>query len=297
MLDQCEYIFDRAIGSSSGAEFCYAVDPLFENYKILTLGLGRGTVFWRARTIKSKPYENISELDYPPVELSSEGRLNDKGVPVFYAATREETALAEVNVEDGQLVQLAGFKVVPGNTMRLSVVGEYSNVVKSGYMHFAGLDPDKTILNIVRNLPHAKAVAKIYIDRFFAHILADPTASESSYIHSRALGHVIHSKAQADGIAFPSVKDRGGFNICVKAENSDLHLRNVACLVVRINKRRRFGLIDYDLISTADNLNENGDFQWHSQSEPKQVAFYGMTKDEFEEARANAKGFSPGGLV
>lgn len=292
MLDKFEDIFDQAEKSNSGAEFCHAIDPLFEHYKLLTLGIGRGTIFWRARLIKENPYNNISELSYPPANYSNTGRLNDKGVPVFYAATREETALAEINAEDGQLIQLAGFKVLPENTLLLSVVGEYSNVQKNGYIRFAGTDPDRTVLNIIRNLPHTKAVAKIYVDRFFAHILADPTASERNYIHSRALAHTIHSKAKADGIAFPSVKDHGGFNICIKSESTDQHLHNVACMVIKVNKCRRFGLIDYQLVSTADDLDENGNFQWYRQPKANRVAFYGMTKDEYEDAITN-QGASP----
>lgn len=285
-LDECEYIFDQALRSSSEAEFCHAINPLFEHYEILSLEFGRGSIFWRARLIESEPYSNLSEMDYPPAELSRAGRLNDRGSPCFYISATKETALAEIEAKEGQLIQLAGFRVLNEETIRLAVIGEYSNVQKNGYMHFAGQDPDMTISKIINSMPRQEALKKIYIDNFFAHVLADPSASSSGYLYSRALGQAIHSRVCTGGIAFPSVKDRSGFNIAVKADESDRAYHNVSCIVVKIGKPRKFGMIEFEVTKSAEQLDDDLNFVWMPSGEPDVIGIYGMTKDEYETAAA-----------
>jgi hypothetical protein len=88
-------------------------------------------MFWRARLIKSEIYSNISDLDYPPPELARQGGLNDRDTPV----STFETALAEVDAMEGQLVQLAGFRVKNESPIRLAVIGKYANVQKKEWIH------------------------------------------------------------------------------------------------------------------------------------------------------------------
>lgn len=284
-LDECERIFDGASASKTESEFCYAIDPLLREYETLSLGFKRGgSIYWRARLIENEVYSNIANLDYPPPEKARQGRLNDRGVPCFYISTRIETALAEVGAVEGQLVQLAGFKVPNESLVRLAVIGEYFNVQKNGYMHFAGSDPDLTIAKALNAMGRKDALKKIYIDKFFANVLADPDASDNGYMFSRALGQLIYSRSGADGIAFPSVKDRGGFNIAVKAEPSDKCFENVSCLVVRMPKQRRLGIVELNILKSASHLDDDWNFVWPENHNPEIVGFYNMSKDEYDAA-------------
>ena len=287
VLDDCENIFHQALSSDSGAAFCHVVDPLFEEYEILSFQFGRGSMFWRARLVESEIYPNISDLDYPPPELARQGRLNDRGAPCFYIAARRETALAEVGATEGQLVQLAGFRVKSEFPIRLAVIGEYANVQKNGYMHFAGRDPEMVISKILNAMPRQEALKKIYIDKFFANALADPNASANGYMFSRALAQSIYSRIGAEGIVFPSVKDRGGFNIAVQAESSDKSFHNVSCLVVRMGKPRKFGLIEFTIVKSAERLDEDENFIWLEGGDPEVIGMYNMSKEESEMAARN----------
>lgn len=286
-LDDCENIFDKAITSSSESEFCHAIEPLFKEYEILSLEFGRGSIFWRARLIEKEVYSNIADLDYPPPEHARQGRLNDAKVPCFYIAARKETALVEIGATEGQLVQLAGFRVKNELPIRLAVIGEYANVQKNGYMHFAGRDPDMAISKILNSMPRQKALKKLYIDRFFGSVLAAPDASTSGYMFSRALGQAIYSRIGAEGIVFPSVKDRGGFNVAVKAEPSDRSLHNVSCLVVRMGKPRRFGLTEFSIVKTAGRLDDKWNFVWLEGAADETIGMYNMSKDEFDAVSRN----------
>lgn len=283
-LDDCEQVFHQALSSQSEAEFCHAIAPLFRYYEILSLEFGRGSIFWRARRIENDVYPNVSDLDYPPPEIAKQGRLNDIGVPCFYVAARKETALAEIGASEGQLVQLAGFRVLNESPIRLAVIGEYSNVQKNGYMHFAGRDPDMTIAKILNAMPRQEALKKIYIDKFFSSVLADQAAAENGYMFSRALARSIYSRISADGIVFPSVKDRGGFNVAIQAEPSDRSFHNVSCLVIRMGKPRQFGLIEFEIVKSAERLDDDGSFIWLGGTGPNVVGMYNMSKEEFDVA-------------
>ncbi|AXW63459.1 hypothetical protein CJO94_12090 [Ralstonia solanacearum] len=287
VLDDCENIFHQALLSESESAFCRAIEPLLKEYEILSLELGRGSVFWRARLIENEVYPNISDLDYPPAEHAGQGRLNDRGAPCFYIATRKETALAEVGATEGQLVQLAGFRIKNESPIRLAVIGEYANVQKNGYMHFAGRDPEMAIARILNAMPRQEAFRKIYIDKFLASVLADPNASDNGYMFSRALGQAIYSRGGAEGIVFPSVKDRGGFNISVQAAPSDRSFHNVSCLVVRMGKPRNFGLIEFAIVKSAERLDGNSKFIWLDEGESEVIGIYNMSKEEFEMASCN----------
>ena len=111
-LDECEIIFSKALSSKNESEFFYEIDPLRLFYELLSVGLGRGSIFWRARLIKDDIYSSIEELGYPPKESSGLGRLNDKGTSCFYGAKNIETALIEIGAKEGQLIQLAGYRVL-----------------------------------------------------------------------------------------------------------------------------------------------------------------------------------------
>jgi hypothetical protein len=281
-LDDCDGIFKEAFCSATKAAFCHAVAPLFKHYEILSVDWGRGSIFWRARIIQSKPFENLSDMDYPPSHIARAGRLNDAGSPCFYVGARKETAIAEVGAEEGQHIQLAGFRVLDANPVRLALIGEYSNVQKAGHMNFAGTDPDMTLSKILNSMPRHEALRMIYIDKFFAHVLADPDASKKNYLMSRALTQSIYARNKADGIVFPSVKDRGGFNIGIKPDPSDKCFHNVCCIVIRLGKKRRFGLLDFEVVKSAKMLDSNLNFVWDDSFSGDRIGLYGMSKEEYE---------------
>jgi len=169
----------------------------------------------------------------------------------------------------------------------LAVIGEYANVQKNGYMHFAGRDPDMVIAKILNSMSRHEALKKLYIDKFFASVLADPHASANEYMFSRALAKSIYSRNNAEGIVFPSVKDRGGFNIAVQAEPSDRSFHNVSCLVVRMGKPRKFGLTEFEIVKSAERLDHAGNFIWLENADPDQIGMYNMNKEEVDAASRN----------
>ena len=285
-LDSCDNIFDSVLASQNEAEFCHHIAPLFDIYETLSVGLGRANIFWRARVVDGAKWPNVEDLDYPPPKVARQGRLNDVGSPCFYVAKDIQTALLEIEVKAGQLVQVAGFRVLSDETLRLTVVGEWANVQKNGYMRFTGTDPDRTIQRRINQ--NSKAPSILYIDEFFASILGNPSARDSDYMQSRALGALLYSKVNADGIAFPSVRDLGGFNLAVKPFPSDRVFHNVACVLVKVGKRRKFSVLDYEIVSSATKLDAQLNFLWPESYQAGHLNIYGMSKQEHDFALNNA---------
>lgn len=285
-LDCCDRIFDSAFLSQTEAEFCHRVAPLFDTYEILSVGLGRGDIFWRARAVENAIWPKVNDLDYPPIGVARQGRLNDIGSPCFYVAKDIQTALLEIEAKEGQLVQVAGFRVLSDEILRLIVVGECANVQKNGYMHFSGTDPGGTIRKLINQ--DSKALSWLYIDKFFASVLGDPQARHSNYMFSRALGALLHSKIKADGIAFPSVRDPGGFNLAVQPGPSDRVFHNVACVLVRVGKQRRFSVLDHEILSSAVRIDDQLNFIWPEQHQASRLNLYGMNKQEYDFASSRS---------
>src|SRR5438045_9114240 len=104
-LDECDRLFSEVHAASGPAAICHALQPLFEQYDLISIELNRGSVFWRARFASHEAWPSVAQMSYPPAEHTRPGRLNDERTPCLYAATKEETALHEIGAKEGDLVQ------------------------------------------------------------------------------------------------------------------------------------------------------------------------------------------------
>lgn len=283
-LDRCDELIDQALASHTREDFQRAVAPLLSEYEILSVGVGRAATHWRARVIDSERFDLVDQMDYPPPHcITKPGRLNDVGEPYFYLASTAETAIAEVEAREGQLVQVAGFRIVPNGVLRLICLGEYQHVYKRGYTSFNGTDPDGTIGKLVQNMPIEIREVRLCIDSFLAQVISDKEARSKGYLHSRALRDMLFSKVGADAITYPSTRDAGGVNTAVKADSSDELYINVCCMIVRVGKKRRFAPLQMNLVGVATGLTpDRKSFAWSEESEPTEIVMYNMTKEEFE---------------
>ena len=83
------------------------------------------------------------------------------------------------------------------------------------------------------------------------------------------------------------MKDRSRFNLGVNADESDRAYHNVSCIVVKIGKPRKFGMIEFEVIKSAEQLDGDLNFVWMPSGEPDVIGIYGMTKEEYETAAAS----------
>jgi RES domain len=284
-LDECDRLFRSVRSASTLAEACYALTPVVDAYKLLEVSAARQSVFWRARVCGDTPWPTIASMWYPPAELAPVGRLNDERSPMFYAATHEDTALAEIpGVTEGAYVQVAAFKNRPGEELRLTSVGEFAHVYKAGYMRMVGDDPGNAINHLIRENSVPRARELLYIDAFLASILSDPKANDSQYRLTRALASMVLKDAETEGILYPSVRDTIGTNIALRPSAVHQKLIAVLCFHARVRKVRSFGFVDLEFLREAAGMTDSGSLNWRRHDSTHQYTFFNMTQAEYERA-------------
>ena len=104
----------------SGQRAIRYIDPADESFSI-----------WRAR--KAHSYEEVetilnfpsAQIGTPPAKSASSGRMNPKGVPVFYGATCPSTCIAEIRPPVGSYAVVGQFKLLkPVRLLDLDVLAD-----------------------------------------------------------------------------------------------------------------------------------------------------------------------------
>lgn len=261
-LKELDDYCDSIINSSNPKEIKTKLQFLTQDYKFLTRQVSTDFHVWRARKLTQKsPFLNVRELSYPPTQITGVGRLNNANEPIFYGSIRKETALAEIELEAGDFVQLAGFRFVENTNINLAMMGQYWYVFKTGRFEL-GEDPEGVVSKLLNTFSPEAGYKTLYIDRFLAELLSARNASDKNYLHTRILTKIIFERTNAEAIFYPSIKDKQGLNIAIKPLISDMYFKNSSCGVLEVNKKLRYGMYDYDSIYTARGLDENNNFIW-----------------------------------
>jgi RES domain-containing protein len=213
--------FERALKSEArffnraGADMLAAVFDGIERLQtrprypaVVQAGPGRRiNHLYRARVFQSdsKLEEAIGRPDLhlgsPPSRLASAGRMNAKGISVFYGATNAEVALAEVRPPVGSKVATAKFDIVrPVRLLDLTALNharDYGSIF------------DPTLKGRLERVAFLQTLG----DRMTQPVMPDDEAFE--YLTTQAIADflaTVHSP-RLDGIIFPSVQSRRGRNV------------------------------------------------------------------------------------
>ncbi|SKA33260.1 RES domain-containing protein [Enhydrobacter aerosaccus] len=181
------------------------------NGQALIVDAGPGTpfeAFYRARYFESgsklkeamkRPDRNIGP---PPTELAAAGRMNARGISVFYGAGNAETARAEIRPPVGSRVIVAKFKVM--RTLKLLDLRSFLHV------HEAGSIFDETLARRTGRAVFLRSLV------FKMTMPVMPSDEATSYLPTQAIADFLASnmEPELDGILFPSVQVAGaGLNV------------------------------------------------------------------------------------
>ena len=164
--------------------------------------LYRARVFQSEDPLKSAMMRPDLELSAPPSHYASAGRMNAKGISVFYGATGVDTALAEVRPPVGSKVALARFKII--RPLRLLNLTLLSDVHVSGSI----FDPEYAM-----RLGHKTFLRKL-AGRMSRPVMPDDQDSE--YLPTQAIADYLaaNTALNIDGIIFPSAQTQTeGLNV------------------------------------------------------------------------------------
>lgn len=153
------------------------------------------------------------ELAAPPAWAAGAGRMNARGISVFYGANSPEIALAEVRPPVGSKVAMARFEIIrPLKLLDLAALG---NVMERGSI----FDQD-----------YAYRLGRMCFLSTLSNKMARPVMpddQEMEYLPTQAIADYLSTEGQVpmDGIVFPSVQVGGnGLNVVLfhKASRSEV---------------------------------------------------------------------------
>lgn len=175
----------------------------------------KGIYIYRARKANSLPARlkilsnPEAELSSPPPHLAPDGRMNAKGIPVFYGALEEKTALSEL-------------RLVPGE---VAITGKFCLIEPIKVLDLIALKKAYRRLSYFENDFHEKASKLAFLKAFDEEISKPiPGPDENlEYVPTQALVEFLFGNPdrEIDAIIFSSRQTGGsGQNIVIKKGSS-----------------------------------------------------------------------------
>ena len=164
--------------------------------------LFRARVFHSDESLERALERPDRELASPPSHLTNAGRMNAKGISVFYGASTPATALAEVRPPVGSKVAIAQFDIT--RSLRLLDLTVLNDVHESGSIFDPGYADRLGRMMFLRGL--TKRIARPVM----------PNDQDAEYLTTQAIADFLatESKVPLDGILYPSVQvDGRGLNV------------------------------------------------------------------------------------
>lgn len=202
---QREVIRDRRFVRSEGAQVF--LESVSGTCRPRIKRLNKDTILWRAQL--GHDWRELPEIEdsvpcplpiarmKPPSDRAREGRVNSKGIPCLYLATRAKTAMSEVRPWIGSYVSLGQFRI----TRDLALVD-------------CSVSADKIWLHLEEPEPEMREeTVWAHIDQAFSQPVTD-TEDTAGYVPTQILAELFRSLG-CDGIVFRSGLDKDGRNVAV----------------------------------------------------------------------------------
>lgn len=227
---------------------------------LLNYRFSRGSIFWRGRPATSETgFAFSKEIGPPPPSITAAGRLNDRGKPVLYAATRMHTVFTELDVADGDYIHIVGLRLKPNQGFHIMAVGELCHIFKTGRSRILGDAVSASLNRMLNDTDPAFGRRLVYVDALLDSYLADANARDNNYLHTRPIAAAIFKKIESiKAFFYPSVRHEAGMNFAVEADTYERKMHVTCSQVVRVLRRQSVGLYDYEVCRHAKELVNKG---------------------------------------
>lgn len=142
------------------------------------------------------------------------------------------------------------------------MIGEITHVHRWG----SGLTSEMVgqLLNKQLNqMPHDFGKSFVFTDAFLSSILKDRSAQQTQYLHSRTLASLIFERNPGvDAIAYSGVASEASRNYAIKPIAAERTLQISASFVIKIIKKYKFGMYDFDVLRNAQGVEPDGHIIW-----------------------------------
>lgn len=159
----------------------------------------RARVFQDDSSLEDALMRPDRHLGPPPSRLANAGRMNARGISVFYGANSEAVALAEVRPPVGSRVAVARFEIV--RPVRLLDLTAFNGVIARGSIFDAGYAARLERSAFLRTLSQRLARPVMPDDEAFAYLATQAVADYLSTDYEKRLDGIIYPSVQAGGSA------------------------------------------------------------------------------------------------
>jgi len=193
--------FNKRAQATLGSVFEGLADHETRDGRRVVIQAGPGLALsslYRARVFQSsEPLEKALErpdieIGPPPFEMATAGRMNARGISVFYGATEPTVALAEIRPPVGSRVVIGKFDLL--RPMRLLDVAALQSVFVKGSIFDGGY---------IRHLEQAKFLGHLS-RRITMPVM--PNDEPSNYLITQAIADYLATEIKLDGIVYPSAQ-------------------------------------------------------------------------------------------
>ncbi|MEN3760515.1 RES family NAD+ phosphorylase [Aeromonas veronii] len=163
--------------------------------------LYRARIFQSEDKLKEALCRPDLHLGPPPSHFATPGRMNARGISVFYGATEPSVALAEVRPPVGSYVMVAKFRIV--RCLRVLDLSALEFIYAEGSIF------DPSYKNNLERVAFLTSLGK----RITKPVMPDD--QDLDYLATQAIADFLatENKPQLDGILFPSVQSESGDNL------------------------------------------------------------------------------------
>lgn len=221
-------------------------------------------VWHRARICKSpEGFSNIREVLYPPAEMTGAGRANVPRRPALYASWNFMTALEEVEVQAGDIVQQVVIRVVPGVQFPCVPVGDFAHVMSSGRSYINSRLMEDGVAALRSTLHPVDFYGRWYIDAFLAQEYRAKRSHDYEYKATAAHADLMARRA-GGGVIFPSVAHTGSVNLAVPAAEFDRNFEVLYTQVFRVARALDYGIFGLGPLRGTCEIKPDGELMWNS---------------------------------
>ncbi|MEM5504982.1 RES domain-containing protein [Shewanella frigidimarina] len=243
------------------------IEFLLHYYSVINFKLTPSSdkLLFRSRKANPSGFNNISELNSPPSDLTQAGRLNESKKPILYLSQNISSTFDEIRIEVGDYVQVAAYRPKMDIGPHVAIIGDIKEVFRWGSSRHSPVISDyvsKTLREMTQNESKAY-LSYIYTDSFLSDLLTDKAASTMGYIHTQSIGELLFKKhPHLDGVCYQGIESEGAWNLALKCPSAEKLLEIESVWLFKVEHLYGYGLYDHTLIKSAKRIEENGHIHW-----------------------------------
>jgi hypothetical protein len=237
------------------------LNEMMQGYSFFTRWAKLNPCYRARKNIGAQHFTNVSELTYPPAKfIKVPGRINRVGESIFYIASDESTALAEVRASVGDIITVCEIETLKEG-FNLSEMGmpEY-------FSHAGASLLENTTAGINHFGPDKRTGEKnIMIRNFFItqFVKIVNTGFEHEYKITNSISTVLSNDDNYEGLMYPSIAtSHKGINVAVKPTVADKYFKFRRLWFERIDVLLPSSQFEVTRLAHSIGITDAGEIEW-----------------------------------